>query len=853
MSLLLDALKKAAEKKAIKSAEQSEAVDPAEIVDSEKTVALEQQDDTALTSTVVLDQEVTDLGRDTQYTETTELEKTEINDGFSDTALTDTVKFDHEQTQLDQDTQFAEATQIDATSIDETGINEEPFDAALTDPVPLDHDTLFAEATEIDATVLDKTEIDATVLDKTEIDPTTLDKTEVDATVLDKTEVDATTLDKTEVDATILDKTEIDATILDKTEIDATTLDKTEIDPTTLDKTEIDPTTLDKTEIDPTTLDKTEVDAKSLDSTEVASELDPEYQSSLTEENETLFIYDSDDESDNEVDQLTNDDVTQFMGDGVSKHDVDTDNQQIPAELKSDDTTLTNPESLTLTKFSFADDHTDMESETDKKIPLNDLTESDTISQHDYDSLPGQEHTSSESDSLSYVPDDERSTRINTDSTSTNSAVDIEKLTNDETVTVGGTASSKTYAPDNYDRTLLNLSEKDVSRIFPGMRPDSDTVMTPDYAKRIFLNKSGQVKTKYLKVYVALALILLLSVLMFGLFQLQEESDLMDLRLSSLKRDPMPGIIKPPSEKVVKKLFVPESGGVNLKIADIISKADEIAENESSHLTESIEQMDERETANIIDEQTELAYISDDNIEDSDQLDSEAQKTTEEKTGITPKVIEAKSKSSQEVKPEKTSTLMISSSSQVSQKHQLLVEAYEAYEQGNLKSALTLYNDVLTIDELDRDGLLGRAAIHVQQNEYQQAIDKYQQLLVANPKDSMAMASLISVANIDPQAGESRLKSMLREKPDAPYLQFALGNMYGGQSRWNEAQKAYFEALKNKPEDPNYAYNLAVSLEHIGQTGAAMTFYNKALENNSEGLVTFDNQLVKQRLEVLSQ
>jgi len=59
--------------------------------------------------------------------------------------------------------------------------------------------------------------------------------------------------------------------------------------------------------------------------------------------------------------------------------------------------------------------------------------------------------------------------------------------------------------------------------------------------------------------------------------------------------------------------------------------------------------------------------------------------------------------------------------------------------------------------------------------------------------------------------------------------------------------------MQKKPDNPNYAYNLAVSLEHIGKTKSALTFYEKALANSSTGVITFDQQLVRQRLEALAQ
>ena len=78
--------------------------------------------------------------------------------------------------------------------------------------------------------------------------------------------------------------------------------------------------------------------------------------------------------------------------------------------------------------------------------------------------------------------------------------------------------------------------------------------------------------------------------------------------------------------------------------------------------------------------------------------------------------------------------------------------------------------------------------------------------------------------------------------------------MYGSQQRWIEAQSAYFTALQYKPDDPNYAYNLAVSLEHMQKPQTAVTFYRRALENLVEsGIASFDSQIVSQRIEVLSQ
>ena len=205
------------------------------------------------------------------------------------------------------------------------------------------------------------------------------------------------------------------------------------------------------------------------------------------------------------------------------------------------------------------------------------------------------------------------------------------------------------------------------------------------------------------------------------------------------------------------------------------------------------------------------------------------------------------------VESEGSSTnLQIISTSRVGQKDIWLREAYDAYKSGNNELAMTRYNQVIEEDPGNRNALLARAAINVQNGDSAAAIKDYQALLLANPKDSLAMTSLITVANYSPRETESQLKLMIREEPSSPHLNFALANVYGAQNRWQEAQGYYFRALQTNPGDPNYAYNLAVSLEHISQPGSAITYYRRALDNLGNGPATFNRNVVDQRLELLA-
>jgi tetratricopeptide (TPR) repeat protein len=197
--------------------------------------------------------------------------------------------------------------------------------------------------------------------------------------------------------------------------------------------------------------------------------------------------------------------------------------------------------------------------------------------------------------------------------------------------------------------------------------------------------------------------------------------------------------------------------------------------------------------------------------------------------------------------------MQITTSNEYRQADIWLGEAYAAYRIGDNELALARYGQVLDVDPTNRNALLARAAIRMQDGQINSAIKDYQALLLANPTDSQAMSSLLAVADYSPRETESQLKLMIRADPQSPYLNFALANVYGAQKRWQEAQRHYFTALQNNPDDPNYAYNLAVSLEHISQPSSAITYYQRALDNFTNGLATFNRDIVNQRLEMLGQ
>ena len=147
----------------------------------------------------------------------------------------------------------------------------------------------------------------------------------------------------------------------------------------------------------------------------------------------------------------------------------------------------------------------------------------------------------------------------------------------------------------------------------------------------------------------------------------------------------------------------------------------------------------------------------------------------------------------------------------------------------------------------NRDALLGLAAVEMQSRRYAAAESFYTRLIELDPRDAHAQAGLIGLkGQSDPVSAESRLKNMIAAQPEASFLNFTLGNQYASQDRWAEAQQAYFRAYTGDPEHPDFAYNLAVSLDKLHQTKAALEYYRRALKLAEARPVTFDQAQVKQ-------
>jgi Flp pilus assembly protein TadD len=182
----------------------------------------------------------------------------------------------------------------------------------------------------------------------------------------------------------------------------------------------------------------------------------------------------------------------------------------------------------------------------------------------------------------------------------------------------------------------------------------------------------------------------------------------------------------------------------------------------------------------------------------------------------------------------------------------LMDSAYAAYQSGNSVEAARLYREVLKADATQRDAWLGLAVIAHANNQLEPAMDAYRRVLRLEPQNATALAGVSSLSRAagEPQQ-ESRLRELLARSPQEADLNHALALVLSGEQRWSEAQPLFFKAHALAPREPQFAYNLAVTLDHMRKSSLAAQYYETALGLAQGKAAGFDEANARVRLAAL--
>ncbi len=183
---------------------------------------------------------------------------------------------------------------------------------------------------------------------------------------------------------------------------------------------------------------------------------------------------------------------------------------------------------------------------------------------------------------------------------------------------------------------------------------------------------------------------------------------------------------------------------------------------------------------------------------------------------------------------------------------ELIVNGYNAYIEGDYRSAEKWYDKAMHLDPYSRDANLGVAAIASLQGHNRLAENRYRHLLSLNPDDKTAFSALLLLASADNSIEHELLALIEQQARDRAGLYAVLGHFYSQQRRWSESSDAYRKSLAFNSAgmiNADDLFNLAVSLDNLGQTGPAATYYQQAL--NTDGMHSFDDVVARDRLRLI--
>lgn len=184
----------------------------------------------------------------------------------------------------------------------------------------------------------------------------------------------------------------------------------------------------------------------------------------------------------------------------------------------------------------------------------------------------------------------------------------------------------------------------------------------------------------------------------------------------------------------------------------------------------------------------------------------------------------------------------------------LVREAYQALQANRLDEADRLYRSVLKQAPDHRDALLGAAASAKALGNFDDAIAFYQRRLEKASDDTFARAGLLGLASSEKSRGsvQQEVNALLKENPDSAQLHFVKGVGLAAATQWSGAQSAFYQAYSLDNKNPDYAFNLAVSLDRLRQPALARVYYERALELSRDRKPFFELAAAERRVTELT-
>lgn len=178
---------------------------------------------------------------------------------------------------------------------------------------------------------------------------------------------------------------------------------------------------------------------------------------------------------------------------------------------------------------------------------------------------------------------------------------------------------------------------------------------------------------------------------------------------------------------------------------------------------------------------------------------------------------------------------------------------YGQMARGDWTGAEQALRGILTQHPEHVDAMLALAGLYRLQSDREQSVLWQNRARTHAPEHPETLASQASdhANGLPATQAETHLRTHIAHRPGATPLYFALGNQLAEQGRWHEAHQAYEQALRGDLDNPDYRYNLAVSLDRLHQRHLAGHHYRLAEQYRQSRPAFFSSHALQQRLNEL--
>lgn len=180
--------------------------------------------------------------------------------------------------------------------------------------------------------------------------------------------------------------------------------------------------------------------------------------------------------------------------------------------------------------------------------------------------------------------------------------------------------------------------------------------------------------------------------------------------------------------------------------------------------------------------------------------------------------------------------------------------AYKNLMDGKTEIAAGYYREVLNVEPKNELALFGLATTYHKMGHTDEARDVYGQVLELNPTHREALNNFMAlISEQTPEAAIAELEKLEQENPYFSPVTAQLGMTYKKVGKPREAVEKLLKALELSPDNISYKYNLAVTLDQMGERQQAADMYFELLEDYKTGVtIPGDIQAIRNRAIFLS-